>query len=326
MNGGLETGDGDGFALTQPPLHGTRPQHERGDARRRQAFGGGIGIDEGQKMLTEVHGEIDTVNIPHMSRGGFPDAVRPPARLNFRNMAYYDSDRLAERIQQRLEEVGISARAASLQVGASPDLLRNLFNHKSRTLRSDYIIKLARVLQVSESWLLGTSDEMGPHEAFNEDAPNFGLPHAGLVKAGLFQPQNDLDQTADLRRVAIAPDPRFPARDQAVFDVVGDSMSGPPARIMEGMKVHTVSRSAWERRFADLPDGSIVVVARSRDGLPERELTLKRLRYFKDRWELRPESSNPVHTPLVFPLNPPQDQPVQVEILAVVLAAVWLYG
>ena len=125
-------------------------------------------------------------------------------------------------------------------------------------------------------------------------------------------------------------DPRYPASHQAAYQVMGDSMNGAPARIHAGMFVLAVSRAAWERLHGEPSDGRIVIVARTRNGQPEQELTLKRLRIFRDRYELRPESTNPRHTPLVFPLPPPQDGPdgsgETVEIIAIVLQAAWLLG
>jgi hypothetical protein len=67
-----------------------------------------------------------------------------------------------------------------------------------------------------------------------------------------------------------------------------------------------------------------VVVARYRNGEAERELTIKRLRIFPDRMELRPESVNKAHQPIAFALPPRQDEEGEATIIAVVLSATWI--
>jgi SOS-response transcriptional repressor LexA len=63
-----------------------------------------------------------------------------------------------------------------------------------------------------------------------------------------------------------------------------------------------------------------------RNGHPERELTVKKLRIFTDRMELQPCSDNPSYSPLVFPLPLREDAEAEACIIAVVLSATWIYG
>jgi uncharacterized delta-60 repeat protein len=71
-------------------------------------------------------------------------------------------------------------------------------------------------------------------------------------------------------------------------------------------------------------DGKLVVVARHRNGDTERELTVKRLRLFRDRMELQPQSKNPHHEAIVFSLPARQDEEAETRIIAVVLSATWI--
>lgn len=64
------------------------------------------------------------------------------------------------RINDRLDELGISARKASVEATGNPDLLRNLLSGKARNLRSDNLQRLAAVLKVTPQWILSGSDKV----------------------------------------------------------------------------------------------------------------------------------------------------------------------
>lgn len=273
-------------------------------------------------MLTEVHAVKSTVSLPHMSTGNLLPAPSRLVRLPYRTMQEFDSIGFVDRIKQRLEATHLSPRAASLKAGAGPDLIRNLFRGLNRMPRGDHLIQLSRVLGVSESWLL-TGIEGGSTDT---PAIPFGVRFGGVVEAGAFRREDGLDQDAEQRLIPLPTDPRYPAASQFAFAVVGDSMT--EAKIYEGMYVLGLDVHAWERIHGEPGDGKLVVVARHRNGDDERELTVKRLRLFRDRMELQPESKNPRHEAIVFPLphrqNPGQDDDAEAQIIAVVLSATWI--
>lgn len=76
-----------------------------------------------------------------------------------------------KRIEQRLNELGLSPRAASLQAGGSPDLIRGVLRGNNRTLRGDNLVNVARVLGVSVAWL-----QTGEHEHLSSEDVAAGLP------------------------------------------------------------------------------------------------------------------------------------------------------
>jgi len=229
-------------------------------------------------------------------------------------MDEFDSKGFVARVQERLDTLALSPRAASIQAGASPDLIRGLLRGTNKTVRGDHLVALARVLKVSESWLITGIDAEAA-----EDPAVFGVRFGGVAQAGLFRPNDDQDQEAETRRVPLPADPRYPAAAQYAFRVEGDSMT--KAHIWEGMHVLAVDVHAWERVHGEVGDGKLVVVARWRHGDSERELTVKRLRLFRDRMELQPETENPRWQPIVFPLPLRQDEDGEAQIIAVVLSA-----
>jgi len=144
----------------------------------------------------------------------------------------------------------------------------------------------------------------------------------GIVEAGAFRPDTGMNQDNTYRYIAMAPDPRYPVDSQFAFQVMGDSMER--AGIIEGMYVLGIDLYAWERLHGEPGDGKLVIVARTRDHHPERELTVKRLRIFRDRIELHPESGNPAHQPFVSKL-PLSEASMEWQIIAVILSASWLF-
>lgn len=205
-----------------------------------------------------------------------------------------------------------------MQAVNNPDLIRYLKRDRSRSPRGASLVKLAKVLGVTESWLLGTSEDMSS----GDTEPSPGVRFGGIVEAGTFRPDEGLNQDNAWRYVHMVPDPRYPVHEQFAYEVMGDSME--KAGIVHGMYVLAVSSYAWERLHGSPGDGRLVIVSRTRDHTPERELTVKRLRIFMDRFELQPESSNPAHKPFVskFPLQE-EDQEWRIE--AVVISASWLF-
>lgn len=77
---------------------------------------------------------------------------------------------LADRIQQKLEEAALSARAASLKAGLSDAFVTNILNGKSQSPRAENLARLAEVLGTTESWLLrGGEDSFRPETVAGRD-------------------------------------------------------------------------------------------------------------------------------------------------------------
>ena len=230
-----------------------------------------------------------------------------------------DNKQFRMRVAARLAALNISMRDASIKAGMAPDSLGKFLTGKNRSMRADNMAALARVLDVTESWLMGSSDD-------NTIEPStFGVRFGGVVEAGAFRLQDPLDQESETVRVPLPHDWRYAPEAQFAFKVVGDSMN--KANINEGMYVLALEVHAWERVHGEPTDGALVVVARTRMGAPERELTVKRLRIFRDRITLQPESTNPKHEPMTFPLPISDDMSAdgyQAEIIAVCLQATWI--
>jgi len=114
--------------------------------------------------------------------------------------------------------------------------------------------------------------------------------------------------------------PQYNRVRQYVWRSLGDSMD--EAGIGDGMWVVGADASDYIDTYGDIVTGDLVVVERSRHQNAERELTVKEVHFFRDRYELRPVSSNPQHKPIVVPHDHGADgDGIEVKIIGVVLTA-----
>ncbi|WP_370372921.1 helix-turn-helix domain-containing protein [Henriciella pelagia] len=61
---------------------------------------------------------------------------------------------LRQRIRQRIDELGLSPRAVSLEAGLSSHFLQKFFINPDASIKVDNLLAIAKVLDCSPSWLL----------------------------------------------------------------------------------------------------------------------------------------------------------------------------
>lgn len=144
------------------------------------------------------------------------------------------NDTLKTRIEQKLAELGLSARKASIQAGGSPDLLRPLLSGRTDSLRSTHLIAMARVLKTTPEWLL-----TGQHKS---DTPaEIGIPEidvrAGAGGGGVAMSHRTVDEygnsieadnvsaTWSIPPAYLRGELRVDPRRIYIVEVMGDSMS-----------------------------------------------------------------------------------------------------
>lgn len=98
-------------------------------------------------------------------------------RINVRDMADATFDHTPEalhaRIVQRMNELGLSANAASLKAGLSRDFVRNTLRRPGQVPHVDNLTKLAAGLETSFEWLRwGEKGKPGPGEVANRPRPD----------------------------------------------------------------------------------------------------------------------------------------------------------
>lgn len=195
-------------------------------------------------MLASVKSDMKTSrmgwqsqNLPRfmsLYAGHFPHCQRDLSRIFFPH-AFVDTAAMSEllrtRLDERMKSLGRSARALSLSVSKSPDLVRDILRGKTTTPRHETLRALAGELGVSVDWLLGHSDDPSPSAAraepqgasaplrtsMSNDVPVRGTAAGSFVK-GAFQ--LSIDPVDYVRR----PPALVGARDIYAVFIEGESM------------------------------------------------------------------------------------------------------
>lgn len=245
-------------------------------------------------------------------------------------MLEFDPNTLAGRIERRIAELGTNPTAASVAATGKQDAIRKIFDkakrHEPFSPRLSTLQGLARALKTSVAYL---TDGEGP-EHIDGDAQLSGtpLPHtgrklqyAGRVQAGAFIATDDyFNQDFEDVPDHVKPDPAFPNVRQYAWRSYGDSMN--EAGILDGMWIVGADASDYYDVYGDIKTEDLVIVERTKHQGAERELTVKEIHYFRDRYELRPVSSNTAHEAIIVKHDHDVDADgLEVRIIGVVLTA-----
>ncbi|ASP84786.1 XRE family transcriptional regulator [Sinorhizobium meliloti] len=106
---------------------------------------------------------------------------------------------LAQRIRSRLETVGKSAAAASLEAGLGRSAVTDILSGNSGSPRLTTLEKLADVLECSLAYLVGASDAADPDDRTTAPTPPSlapkRVPIVGAVQIGVFQEEDILKRS-----------------------------------------------------------------------------------------------------------------------------------
>jgi SOS-response transcriptional repressor LexA len=105
---------------------------------------------------------------------------------------------------------------------------------------------------------------------------------------------------------------------QYAYQVRGHSMSA--VGIDDGDWVVAADAADFIDKYGEIESGEMVVVERTRFQGAERELTVKEIRFYRDRYELHPRSTEPGHDPIVVPHGGSEDG-IEVKIVGVLLTS-----
>lgn len=183
-----------------------------------------------------------------------------------------DPEAIGARIRQRAKDLRKTLVSIVEEAGLNPQYLKSL--GKGSLPRLENLAALARVLEVTPEWLAYGGDEIGTAPA---------LRIVGTVEAGVW---HEPGAASRRERLPLAPDPRFPADAQFVFEVRGTSMNrvAPPGALLHCLDVE---RSGIKPRHGDL-----VVVERARAS-GEIELSAKRMAMRGGKVVFAAESDDP---------------------------------
>lgn len=227
---------------------------------------------------------------------------------------------LQQRLQERLDATGQKPAPLAKALGLSDSFIRDILRGKTKSPRADSLEKLASALGTTTDYLLGQSasptSTLSPPIALTA-AP---LVNAGIVRAGYFLAVDEFNQDPDPVPEFVVAHPGYGRVRQYAWKASGDSMN--LAGILDGMWIVGADAADYIDRYGDIESGELVVVERTRMQGAEREITVKEVRFYRDRYELLPQSSNPEYTPITVPHDHGVDADgMEVKIIGVVLTA-----
>lgn len=229
---------------------------------------------------------------------------------------------IPENLKRLRAERKLSQPQLAKLAGISQQLVSQIENGKNTSTK--FLPQLAAALKVpvteiDESYasVLGEST-LGVAVAIPAEPPIF----AGYVKAGLWLAVDEYfaqDEYAPRMPASVTRVPKYSRARQYAYQVRGDSMN--QAGIEDGMWVIAADAADFVDMYGDIETGDFVVVERTRNQGAEREMTIKEIRYYRNRYELHPRSTDPEFQPIIIPHDHQADDGTEVRVVGVVLTA-----
>lgn len=250
-------------------------------------------------------------------KGNYPFSlsVKTPHNDNMENKARKTMDMETNgwrgRLTQAIENSGRSQRSICLEAGLADTFLRDILKRK-QSPSIDRLLALAKVLDVSPSWLI--SGGLEPVEILPGGYEN--TPIIGEVQAGVFQPALRFEDNEDMEHFPMPTKMDGHSRHFGLR-VRGDSMN---MVFPEGCIVVCVPSMEFN---GVIDAGKYVVVEQASDQTDEFEATVKELYQSPDGdFYLRPRSTNPAHQAVPWPKIDHADNggADQISVTAVVVA------
>lgn len=227
---------------------------------------------------------------------------------------------LQTRLQELLDKKNLKPAPLAKQLGLGESFVRDILRGKAKSPRADGLAALADALGTTSDYLLG-NDESGALAGPAILRQGEPLKFAGVVQAGAFLAVDEhFNQDPEEVPHYVLPDASIsPKVRQYAWRARGDSMN--EAGILDGMWVVAADAGDYTDLIQDIETGDLVVVERSRAQGGEREVTVKEVHFFRNRYELRPVSSNTEYQPIIVENDKSPADDTEVKIIGVVLTA-----
>lgn len=178
------------------------------------------------------------------------------------------SNRLRDRIRDRLDVKGLNPFEAARMAGLERSFLNDLLIGKKQTIRQRYLPAIASTLDCDPGYLSGSQNS--PRKQRGEEDRAKAMVLAGICEAGAWRDAGIDPPEAD--PLPIEPDFRYPAEDQVCYLVRGDHAAG--LAITDGSVVCAATLAAIEDAGRSLRHGDVVIVER-RDDRGRREISIR---------------------------------------------------
>lgn len=188
-----------------------------------------------------------------------------------------------DRVQARVDEMGLAATALAQQAGLERVFITDLLEGRKFSVNGRARLeKLAKALDCAPSYLTGA------RALPSRSTAGVSLPLAGCIEEGAFRAPDDLPKPL----VPVQADPRYRGQ-QAVWAVAQPGLEAIGAP--EGSWLLGVDATSYMRATGGLKAGQLVLVSITVNGVPGEELVLRRVVVFHDRTELHPVARGPVY-------------------------------
>jgi SOS-response transcriptional repressor LexA len=195
---------------------------------------------------------------------------------------------LIQKIDNRLDELGITRSKASTKAGLSSTFIRDIERRGGNPTLSS-LQKLAKVLKVDVEYLAQAEEQVS-----DRPIETLELPVVGTIEAGQFRDITIFDQEDNFPVINIVPDRRFRHARQYALKVAGDSMN---LKYPNGCFVICVD---FAESGLALQKGMTVHVTHTISGTHLVEITLKEIGSINGEIVLLPRSSNPKYKPITM--------------------------
>lgn len=243
--------------------------------------------------------------------------IATPNWVQQKNVGFGSVPGMGNRLRELRESRGWTIEEAAEKFGLSRSGYVKI-ERGDRGLKERYILAAAEVFGVPPAAIIADKAEpaLGPAVARSGTAPPFGgFPQAGSWAAVDEYFQQDVYDVPEF----VLRHPSYAKVRQYAYQVRGNSMDR--AGIEDGMWVVAADALEFVDKYRETESGDLVVVERTRFQGAERELTIKEVRYYRDRMELLPRSSDPDFKPIIVPIKGDADDGVEVKIIGVVLTS-----
>jgi SOS-response transcriptional repressor LexA len=204
---------------------------------------------------------------------------------------------LQARLRELMQHQQLSHAALSRMAGLGQTAVNDIMSGRNQSPSNKAVEKLATVLGVSVEDLSRRSSDWRatPSDKSRDERIARGsvdaVPLIGIAEAGAWRTVSPLP--ADVHEsVSPARSRNYKSFKHFALRVQGDSMNASKPPIGDGQIILCVDMAD---AGLEITDGRVYVVRRTRDGGQSYEMTVKRAFVFRDRIELRPESTNAAH-------------------------------
>lgn len=243
----------------------------------------------------------------------------------------------ADRVQERLDALGIDHYEASLRAGRNKLFLYPLMTGARKGMHKAGAIKIANVLGCSVEYLKGVSDDLGipPDLPKDDQSPvsetewlekiakpepswmnwhDRRLPLAGTVEAGAFRKKSYASPFVEMS--SIPPHPDYPISTQSAYLVRGSGLQ--KRGIHDGMYLTVIAPEAVK---GNITNGAIVVVEHTRMKGAEIEISAREIQHYPDRTEFLAHSSTECIDPIILRDGHTDEPNGAISIIGLVIAA-----